>query len=488
MSRLSLPALLLCCASPALAQDSFDLDTVLIATFGVDKQADRPEGDRLSELFEQILLEQWMGFRMAEVPPFRDYDAATYVDACPEGQYVGCALVVGTRVQSEWVLGGQLRQLEPGVWQVTLHFIDVEEAQLELQFDVMFDGTNDLEVAAGVVPIFADVVAGRYQGTDIRGSEEEEEEEEEEPDEDEVLGSTGDAVDRGSRTRGKRKRVTKADLEEYEASEGETPWNRAGLSKASWRRWRNSGTSLSAWRSKVRGRQGEILLGATILTLGHGPWAQVYEGWYGLDDPTLETVETYVSIEQERGLERSWDFSVGAGILPWLDLTAFGGPRIAPYYLRVQRVVENQDTILDDRQFKQVSSFLVGGRVGFAPFPALKIRPTLHVGAYYWQGTPQDRVVQQPEALEVLPASWMFLLQGGPGFEAELGKYVYLWGRMYVDIPVLGRVAQESISTGPLLVDRPSVDSRDDGLGIAGSVGLTVRLRIRPKSKSRTRL
>jgi hypothetical protein len=481
MVRFLLALVSLCVAAPAFAQDDFgfDLDTVLVATFEADKKY-RKDADRYAKLFEAALADQ-MVFTMADVPEFTDYDAATYVDSCPDGQYVACLLVVAARVGSEWAVGGQLTPLEGGAHQVKLAIVDVDDAQLILQFDVVFDGAQDDEIITGFQRVFQDVLGGRYTGTDIRQTEPE-------IPEDEIPVDIGpdEETKRSKRNEGKRRKLTRDDTDDYEATDAVTPWEQRGLNKTSWRRWKNSGKSLVEWKARARGRQGEILVGLTALTVGQGSWTQVYEGWYALDDPTLETIETSTMIDQARGIERTWDFSLGVGIMPWLDVQAFGGPRIAPYQLRVQRIIENQDTIIDDPIRRTVSSYIVGGRIGFQPLPTFPARPTLHLGAYYWRGVQHTRVVESPEELAVLDAPWMVIVQGGPGFEVDLGKYFYLWGRLYVDVPVAGRISEENAAAGPLLADRPRPDTTDDGVGIAGSFGVTVRLRIPTKGKKKT--
>jgi hypothetical protein len=266
------------------------------------------------------------------------------------------------------------------------------------------------------------------------------------------------------------------DLAHFDGMEGGTPWERVRMGKREFVRYRNSGSSLAEWARRQRGRQGELLIHASLITLGEGPWRQSYQAWYALEAVDLQQVEQVVLLDQARMLDRSWDFGISAGVLPWLEVGVFGGPRLSVFEHRVQRVVEGEEP--RRRAFEQqvVNTWSVGGRVGFVPLPTFVARPSAHLGLYYWQGNRQDKIIEVPEGIAEVERNWMLLVQVSPGVEVSVGKHFYVWGRLQVDVPVAGRVAQMVDSAGVLLADHPTVDTTDDGVQVGGSLGLTARI------------
>ncbi|HMV66089.1 MAG TPA: hypothetical protein PKA64_04520 [Myxococcota bacterium] len=488
MHRLMVPLALALSPGVALGQEStFALDAVLVTTFDHPSAIPRSRVEPLEGMLRESLAKQHLVVPMGDVPPFESFTADIYMLGCPTGRYAGCALVVGQRADVDWVVGAELR-LEGDDILATFSYVDVRASELMFQINAVFDGEDDDVVIQRLGSFLDAMIAGEFTSVDLR-------------DVDGIAHAADDAefrrrqieaagldlaemdaelgaVDREETEldRGRRSvREVKADY-----AEGVAPWARLKLTPFQYVRATNRGIPLATMKSKARGRRGEILVG-TGGVFGVGPWGQHWEGWYGLDAADLRVIERAVSLDQQRDVETSWSFEAGAGVLPWLDVMAFGGVRVSGWTWRVQQIVEGDQEPVDDVARKVVTTPFVGGRVDFAPLPAYPARPTLGLGAAWWGGTDQTRVIQVPSQLPTLQRDWMAIVQLAPGVEVDLGRAVHLWARLNVDVPVAGRVLQEDASDGPLLAARPQPTLDDDGVGLAAAVGLTGRIRVLPK-------
>jgi hypothetical protein len=458
----------------AEADDGFALNAVLVPTFPASPGTPAAEAERLRGLIVEALVERQLVLTMDDVPPFPAYSATLYMSACPPGRSVGCALVCGKRASADWVLVGEVTRYDGG-YLAKLAYLDVASGDLVLEAEAVFDGADDAAVARGAARALDAVIAGLYDAIDLRTDADGLGRRHIETDGLELLEQERELgeIERSEEAEVDRK-YTEADVAKYEGSDVDAPWERVGMTSGQWLRYKNSGQSLREYQGRLRGRRGEIVIGTGVV-VGQGPWTQVWEGWYGLDSADLTVVERATSLEQRRGLERTWAAEVGVGVLPWLQITAFGGTRIGDWQWRVQQLVEGDEDPIDDPERKVVPTWFGGGRVDFVPLPA---RPTFGVGAYGWWGTRQERVVAVPEVLPLLERQWIALLQLSPGFEVQVGKSLVVWGRFNLDLPVAGRVLQEDASQGPILAARPTPTRSDDGIGTAGALGLSVRLRV----------
>ena len=131
-------------------------------------------------------------------------------------------------------------------------------------------------------------------------------------------------------------------------------------------------------------------------------------------------------------------------------------------------------------------SWQAGARIGFIPFPAFPVRPTLHLGASYWSGNNLLKIVQVPTYLtaSLMRPNNMVLVHVNPGAEVSLGKWVLLFTRFDLDIPVLGRNSQSFNleTTAPELTDSP-VGATDKGFGLGASLGVAVRIGVGAKRR-----
>lgn len=461
----------------AAADDGFSLDAVLVPTFPALPGASEATAARIRDAIVQALLDQHLVIGIDEVPPFPAYSASVYMAACPPGRSVGCALILGQRADVDWVLVGEIGRFD-GDHVARLSYVDVRNAELILEADVVFDGADDAEVARGAARALDAVIGGLFTTEDLRAGQDAEAQRaiSVEGLSVEELDEALDGMERGD-DRHEARKVTAEDLEKYEDSDVETPWDRLGMNRFQYVRYRNSGKSLQEWRAKLRGRQGEIVVGTGVV-VGQGPWTQAWEGWYGLDAADLTVVERATSLEQRKGLERTWQAELGVGVMPWLSVTAFGGTRMTDWYWRVQQRVEGDEEPIDDPARKVTPTWFVGGRVDFVPMPTFPARPTFSLGATHWWGRDPGRIIAVPDVLPPLHRDWVAALQLAPGFEVEVGKWLLIWGRFHLDLPVAGRFLQEDASDGPIIDARPRPTRSDDGIGTSGSLGLSVRLRV----------
>ncbi len=508
--------------APALAQEDvvevgdatsfdFDLNSVLVASFEADQPFLETEADRVRRLVENSLGQAYVVVRMAEVPAFTDYSAEIYLKSCPQGQYIGCVFVVGGRAQTDWTIGGRVSAVEGG-YQVDLSFIDVGEAKLVLEFDVVLDGSNDGEFKEGVQRIMDALVNGEVQELDVRSDPEAEraaqaeadrrkqlasdfsEDSEYEDPEDFRRGDVGlDAYvggeDEEVRDSGTRSKVSFEDLAEMEEAGGLPPWEKAGLTKGQYKIYRNSGAKLRDFKAKLQGRKGEFLIKASF-NAGPGPWGQVHDTWFVVDNETSlndiqpgDLIADYDAQFLQNAMGLGGTLEIGYGVAKWVELTLHAGIKSAPYQYRLQPFVTGVEKDPGDFTAAQVTPFFAGARIGLIPMPAFPARPTLHVGASYWQGTGFTSLVQVPGYLQASQSRpvWMILAHVNPGVDVSAGKWVSIWARFDLDIPVAGGNIVQALSQGSTPSDFPVAlpgAAPSAGFGLGGSLGLTVRIRV----------
>lgn len=455
--------------------------TILPATWQSEDEGLEAEAARLQRRYAGALAQRFLTVPMADVPAFTDYDAETYLLSCPAGQYDDCAALVGERADVDYVVGAVLSVTDDGP-EAAVSYVRVSDTRELLRLRVPIRSRTEEAVLAGLVSVMEVVASGGADPVDVReltGGPDQEV-----ADRVQVVASELAAfeAEAGTATRGAqrltRDRLTVDEARELAGGEAEAPWQRLGLSRASWRRWKNSGETLIQWRERARGRQLTLLLHGTAIVAGAGPWVTRYEGWRALDDRTLDVYETFVLLDQERGAQRGWELGAAIGVTPWLDVGVWGGPRIDTFRWRLVQVVQDQEPRPVDDQSKPVPTWHAGARVGLAPFPTLPARPTLHAGVWGWFGVAREKVLEVPPELPTLGRPWMLLAQVAPGAEVDVGRTIKLYARFHVDVPVAGRVAQQDLAGGAILTDRPEASVDDDGVGLGGSLGAIVRIKL----------
>lgn len=496
-------------APPAQADDLFDINSVLVAAFEADQPFLATEAERVRLLVEEALGASYVVVTMPEVPAFTDYTADVYLRSCPKGQYIGCVFVVGGRAKTDWTVGGRVSAVEGG-FRVDLSFIDVGEAKLVLEFDVVLDGSNDAEFQEGVVKVVDALVRGEIKDLDVRRDPEAERAAKREEEErvqaarrfaaDSVYEELSDldrgelgedawargGVRRGGSTSssGRRDRVASDDLDDLDTRGGLSPWERVGLTKAQYKLYRNSKLKLRDFKDRMLGRKGELLIRAGM-TIGGGPYGQQHESFYVLapdagQNPRPGDVRDQASVQSQfNALGIGGGLEVGIGITSWFEVALFGQVRNAPYNSRVfrERVgVDASPRPLDERN---VNSLQGGLRVGLFPMPAYPARPFLQVGASFWSGSQLQRNVEVPQylvAAQFVPNNFIFA-HVNPGVEINAGKRIFVWLRGDFDLPLAGREIQ-TFRRGDQSLTRTPPRESSTGLGVGGSFGVTVRLRL----------
>ncbi len=469
---------------------TLDVSTIVVAPFDAAVPSLRPDAERVRAIVEDRLAGGHLVIQLADVPAFAAYGADVYVRSCPAGRYVDCVFVVGQRGGADWVVGGTLRAVEGG-FATDLVILDVRTGALVLELEVGFDGFDDAATADTLVPVFDQVVAGAFAATDVRASAEgvpvPEQLERADliaaADELDAMEAEEGAVSRDTRETGTIVKVTGADVRRYRTGEAEPPWSAVQLSPLSWQRWRNSGRTLVEHRSRARGRQGEILVGLQLIGIGSGPWGQDWDLWFARDPRTLQITEQYSQMDISPGLSRAWELSLGAGILPWLDLAVVGGVRLVPWRWNLRRLTIGDVERPPETGERLETAPVVGGRITFAPMPAFPARPIVQLGVLHAWGTPSSRVIATPEEIQTLPAVRWLLAQVNAGVEVSVGKALLLWARAEVEIPLGRYVPDPLLRGGAALEGHPTPNTADESIAVGGALGATIRLRVRPKGR-----
>lgn len=515
-------------AEPVSGGMSFDLNSVLVATFEASQPFLDTEAERVRHLVEDALAQGYVVVKMDEVPPFTDYSADIYLRSCPQGQYIGCVFVVGGRAQTDWTIGGRVTAVEGG-YQVFLSFIRVGEAKLKLEFDVVLDGSNDAEFQEGVIKTMDALVNDNVKDLDLRDDPEavraqaaEAAKREQmsrdfstgnEFQQDDQRGDVGlDAYVDGERDRGAARdrsseedleedpgtsasretgHVTSRDLADMQERGGMTPWERAGLTKGQYRLYRNSNIKLRDFKAKLQGRKGEILIGVGM-NVSSGSWGQYHETFFVQDGAantqnikSSDIVAQVGTLYTQKALALGGVFDLGVGLIPWLELRLFAGLHAAPFQYRFDKQTLAGDTVvagdLKDPDSRSVTTMHVGLKLNFVPMPAYPARPTLGLGVSYWQGTALNKLVQVPTYLaasQFKPLAALYL-DAQPGVEVSAGKFVAIYARADIDIPVFdfGRTITVASKNTDALTRLPAAATAP-ALGIGGSLGLTMRIRV----------
>jgi hypothetical protein len=495
-------------AQEDVAGTTFELNTVLVATFEAVQPFLEPEAERVRGLVESALAAQYVVVTMNDVPAFTDYSAEVYLRSCPEGQYIGCVFVIGGRAKTDWVVGGQVSAVEGG-YRVFMSFVDVSLAKLQTEIDVTLEGGDDAQFQAGLLKIMDALTTGQLQQLDVRGDPEAEAAAKAEAEaaeraakqftadsvyedpEDLQRGASGSDAGLGAST--PTGRVTNDDLAAMSERGGLPPWEKAGLTRSQYKLYRNSGAKLDEFRDRLLGRKGQMLISLSA-QVGTGPWGQVHDSWYLLAadaDPgairSRDVLDQSAVQKQFRApFSLGGQFEIGFGMASWAEISLFGGLRQAAYSYRFFREVEGTGGEPGDFVDQSAISLYGGLRVGFIPFPAYPVRPRLHVGGSFWYGSKLQKLVEVPSFLvasQMRPNN-MILLHINPGVEVSAGKWILVWTRFDLDVPVMGRNLQVfNIAEGDeRLSDRPPTDT-DKGFGLGASLGLTARIPIGPKRR-----
>lgn len=474
----------------AAAQEPLALsfDELLVATV---QPLDEPSAARspiVHAELNRLLAIQNTVVSMADVPYFEshDYDGTTYMESCPRGEYTGCALVIGDRMGSDWVIGGTLTST-PDVFDETkltyvfdVTFIEVSASREVLSFGVVLDGTHDTQVLQGVSDVFNRIVEGAFDEVDVRGDLDDPEKRARLEEQRELLISSsleqleadlGELVrSRSAKGRIEKARITRADLKQYERREDTAPWEQLGMSPKEYRRFRNSDTELRVWRQEANGRFGSLLIRGAGGG-GIGPFGQAYDGRVALASDLSGTVETSAYNEVVTGPNAMGELELGFGVAPWVEVGVFAGVRASQFSYLTDEDVVGQLSVQGDPLTSPLSTTYYGARGAFVPMLHSAVRPLLGAGVALWSG----KAVPDSDRYPRLEGPSLLLLQLLPGVEAQASRYISLFARVSIEIPVGGtHIFEQQVGGGSL--ENPPQPVGKAGIGYTLQAGVQVRL------------
>ncbi len=485
----------------AQAQDSvFTFDTVLVAPVQSNETDRVEEARRIEALLKELMAENNDVVPIEDVPNFDDegYTARIFVENCPAHQYSGCAMVVGQKVETEWVIGGTLAPVDSdlgtggGESVFNVSVIDIRGGREVMAFGVVVGGaTDDTAVLKSVVGVYDQVVGGAFEEVDVRGDIDDPKAQAAlEKRRQEIISASlanlendlGGLIRADPQSVIETPKITRKELKgEYETREDTAPWERLGLSQAAYVRYQNTGIDIDDFRKRLRGRFGQVLVRAAVGG-GPGPWGMHHEGrWIVAQDE--DTGQPYnAEVRQYQEVRRvgasNLDFELGFGVAPFAEVSMVYGMRTGPFTYRIdQDVLADGVAILDPVSSVSQSTTMIGARVLVAPLPTYQIRPTVHLGVVAWQGAAID-LNQDP--LVALPSPNATFLQMGPGVEMSAGSYLNVFLRGHGDILMSGQntfYAESSAGTAGFLQDFDE-PLRQFGGGFTIQGGIQVRLSV----------
>ena len=268
--------------------------------------------------------------------------------------------------------------------------------------------------------------------------------------------------------------MSRADLEAMRAGEQTKPWESVDMSETEYRRYSNSGKLLGEWRRLRRGKFGQ-LIGRLSIGGGVGPYGQFMDGRYTRDD-TLAIVERQQFQYAGQASHLDVDFELGFGVLPFLELTAHYSIHNSQFRSQFSQEKVGEPVFLPEETKRAIGSSSVGARATVDFFQTSPIRPTVHTGLSYWTGTSWDRIIGGLP-LEPFEKNTVLLVVAGGGAELSTGKYLDLFARGQLDMPVGGRRSQGFTEGGGALQQPADLETfKTSNVGFSVHVGLTGRL------------
>lgn len=466
------------------APAAFNYDTLLVTTV----QPEAPEFAADAAALEELLLKRFGATNqlvpMSSVPFFdvQGYDGKTYMLGCPPGRYAGCALVIGQRTEVDRTVGATIRrEPDPGnpaaSYRIaTFHILDVAGGVEVVSVAVPMPDGLDEDVVSSVIGLFDEVVEGDLALKDLRersdpGSKELTEARKERMAQalDRLEEKLGTAVVSEVEAQISRPKLTKKDLAEYEGRDDQPPWERVGMGPGEYLRFANSGDTYEGWQTSGWGRTGSLLvrIGGGG---GAGPWDERYVGQVLLSDEDLQPVDSAQLLEVVRGGSPNFDFEVGVGVLPFLEVDFAGSVRPGTTSYQYDEDVQNQIPLPSQPDTLPISTWQFGGRVHFAPFPRWVARPTVGLGVASWKGAG----IPAQQSFDRIDAPKLTFLELLPGAEVSASPHVVPWIRANLAVP-LGGTTLTQVDGGGGLVEKPK-PSGDPGMGVTVQVGLQIRV------------
>ena len=431
-----------------------------------------------------------------QAPDFGEHSALVYLQSCPPGDFIGCALVVGQRVEADYAVTGTVAETARGN-RVDISVINVPDSREALAFSLDVEVGDDQVFIGGVVDLLLAVIEGEAGiSEDVRDTEDRAAREaaqramnaELAAQLSELKGELGDVsgVESLGDRRIERPRYSLEDLSEDFESEGSKPWERVGMSPSEYLRYKNSGMSLSAWEQAALGKKGKVFLrvggGFT-----RGPVDSRYYARYALESAALSTVESYAWQSAVTGSGVGAGAWVGYGLLPSLEIDLGGGLVSGRFGVEVfQDIVARSDpadpsspyeiTLEDDRDSEQVFDvfgFWTGARVLTGLLPTRPVRPLIGGGMTYTRMSAMP--VQVPSDVPSFSASTLLQAQVLGGVEASAGDRFDFYAAIPVAFLVGGRVSQAA-SDGLEVLDNTEPVPSVGLVSAAVELGVAVKL------------
>lgn len=381
------------CGGGALAADR----SVLVPPVEARTRAASTAATALTGLIEAEI--QRRGLPVANVdrlPKVGDLSARAYADSCPPRQSVGCAFVLGGAGEVGFAVAVSVATVGEGL-RADVHVLNVARAEDALAFEATFAPGDEAVFAESVGEVVLAVVQGRAGvGGDIRQKEDPTIAQEEQRQKavagkqlDSLSKEIGGADDVGDFTRGTitREKVTAEQLAQDSVGEGVKPWERLDMTMGEYLRYRNSGLSLGAWRKRMMGRAGQVLV-RPGLGYGRGPQSFEYNYQRHLDD-TFVVKESWAFQTTTPGQGVSWNLALGYGLTPSLEVGVSAGQAFGKFNTLIHETTDQTPTAreLPPPDPSASGSWVLGGKVLYAPLPALRARPVVGGGVAVYRGT-----------------------------------------------------------------------------------------------------
>jgi len=478
-----LGALLL--AIPAAAADPlepevFRLDAVFVSVFRTPDEALSERARAIERGLVDKLQERHLVVPLERVAGFDDYSAETYLLACPQDRWDGCAYVIGDRGRADWAVSGVVtREVETGLM-VQTSIIDVKGSRTVVQFAVTVPD-DDQESYAEAVASFIDRLSAGERTPESAEVDPALEAQKRRLEKEaiaqglaaleEELGAL-DISEEGFDLDAPR--LTDADLQRYRDRDSVTPWESLGMTAAQYKRMRNRGMDVQSFRARLKGRQGKVLVRGSLMA-GGGPNQVNTDLRWAIDASNGQVVRTEVFQEVVGG----WSFGAmgeaGLGVLPWLDVSVFATTEVGSIRWVLHPETVQDPRVPDEPVVQPVGAVAVGGRATVALFPDLEVHPTVGGGVALWFGPGLFRVVDPasvPQANFPDPAQ-VLVVHAGPGVELEASKEISLFARLELGVPIAGSGLVRETS-GDASLQYPGTPLGSSGVGVRGAAGIQV--------------
>ncbi|MCP4810065.1 MAG: hypothetical protein GY884_32410 [Proteobacteria bacterium] len=491
---LSLLPLLL--AGPAHAQD--DLPEGPSRVFVSEFQAANKEAASLAALLSgylQSVLSETQGLQAIPVsaaPDFGEHSALVYLLSCPPGEFLGCAYVVGDRVDARYAVAGTVEARTSGSL-VHITIIDVWDSREALSFDAELGLGDDEAFAEGVAEILVAVIEGREgRHEDIREFEDPDAADQAQRDAElagqqlaALAAEIGDVTTLTSRGGAgiQRPGYTLEDLTKDSNTDAAKPWELVGMTPGEYIKYKNSGLTVTSWRDLSAGRRMQVFVRAGG-GYGQGPWDETYRGWYTIDETFVvqEARAWQIRTSSGGGHGGVW---VGFGLHPMVEVDVGAGVQTGQFHMHIQKEVIGDEPIVRDGTDHVAPNWWFGARGLLAPMPASKARPVIGAGFQYMLGESTEANLR-PGAGTGLPGfdgNHLAIVQALPGGEVSLSELL----DVYLMVPVsfvIGGSPQRSWE-GEALTPGSLVTYEDPGtspsLGASFELGFTLRFGGSPK-------